>query len=161
MPASASSEYSILFGCLFTEFVERVIVLAHEFRDLPIRLEPVDEPASPGLGIRFRVLNRDVDRQRITVDTPEAFHDVERIGVRMPESIETSLVVEVEGVHDQGVSLPLANRISQPCGSQILVMLAPIRIDLAHMMIELEDLQHPAGNLNDLHRAIQINRVDA
>src|SRR6202023_2191082 len=76
---------------------------------------------------------------------------VQSVAVWMPSPIEPSFVVEVGRVDDERICVPTANRVSHPGGGQILVMCSPIGIDLARKVIELEEHDDSAGDLNDLH----------
>src|SRR5258707_6700584 len=88
-----------------------------------------------------------------------ALHNVQLVGMRMAVIIEPCFVVKTDGVNDECISLPLANRVSHPCGIQILGMLTPIGVNLAHKVIVLIQHDHPARGLHDLHRltSYQIN----
>src|SRR6202158_4842605 len=69
--------------------------------------------------------------------------------------IEQGFVVKTDRIGDQCISLPPANRVPHPEGAQILVMWAPIRVDSAHKVIELEEHDHLARNLSDLHWKVE------
>src|ERR1700682_5869393 len=73
----------------------------------------------------------------------------------MTDLIEQGFVVKTDRIGDQCISLPPANRVPHPEGAQILVMRAPIRVDSAHKVIELEEHDHLARNLNDLHWKVE------
>src|SRR5882672_5993312 len=115
--------------------------------------------SAPGLRVRLRVVNRNVDCQRVVACAAYALHNVQLFSVRMAVIIEPSFIVKTDGVNDECISLPLANRVSHPCRIQILGMLTPIGVNLAHKVIVLIEHDHLAGGLHDLHRlaSYQIN----
>src|SRR5207245_3315537 len=65
-------------------------------------------------------------------------------------AIDPGFVVKTDCVDDEGISLVPTNRVPHPRQIRILGMLAPIGEDLAYMVIELEQFNHPARGLNDL-----------
>src|ERR1700688_5271242 len=81
------------------------------------------------------------------------------LGVRMAIIVEPGLVVKTHRVHDERIPLPLANRVSHPGGIQILGMLSPIGVDIAHIMVILEEHQYSAGDIRNLHR-LASNEID-
>ena len=70
--------------------------------------------------------------------------------MRVPDAVEPSLVVEIHGVSDQGVSLPMPNRVSHPGGAESGVMRAAVREDLMPHGVPLEKHDDLAGNLSNL-----------
>src|SRR6266705_6128721 len=69
----------------------------------------------------------------------------------MPDAVEPSLVVEIHGVSDQGVSFPMPNRVSHPQGAESGVMRAAVSEDLMPRGVPLEKHDDLAGHLNNLH----------
>src|ERR1700688_3208875 len=72
--------------------------------------------------------------------------------MRITKLIEPGSVVKTGRVNDECASVPFANRVSEPSRVRILGKFSPVRPDFAPCVIPLEELQHPARNLNDLDR---------
>ena len=101
-----------------------------------------------GVGDRFRVGLRIVDGhfdvQVPEVPAPEAFDHAQRVAVRMAHPIEPAPVVEANGVDDQRVARPRADRIAHPSRLRIRRQLAAIQENLAeHRVLLVEDDNQP------------------
>src|SRR6267143_2452549 len=70
----------------------------------------------------------------------------------MASRVEPRPVVEPDGVHEQRVSLPLADEIPKPCGVNILGMTASVRVNDAKRVLILEKDSRHGWGLNDLER---------
>src|SRR6202521_4380474 len=79
----------------------------------------------PRLGIRFWIGQRHIEFQRVLVDAPVALDEAHLVAVRIAEMIDPRSVVVADGLHDEGISLPSANRISIPSRIGILRKRAP------------------------------------
>ena len=53
--------FRLLFLSRFLEVVKRDVVFADHLRQFPVRLELIDSFALPGFGIRFGIVDRNVD----------------------------------------------------------------------------------------------------
>src|SRR5258706_14715281 len=114
---------------------------------------------APGLRVSLGIFDRGVDRHRVMVYAPHAFHNVQFLAVWMAVVIEPGFIVESDGVNDERISLPLSDRIAHPCGRQILGMLPAVREDLADEVMVLKQHDHLARALQDFHwlASYQIN----
>src|SRR5579872_3081365 len=81
------------------------------------------------------------------------------LGMRMAVIVEPSLVVKTHRVHDERISLPPAYRVAHPGGIQILGMLSPVGVDIANIMVVLEEHQYTARDIRNLHR-LASNEID-
>src|ERR1700733_3258454 len=73
--------------------------------------------------------------------------------MRVAQPVQPSLVIEADRVHDERVSLPMADSVSHPCGGKILAgMLPGICVDVTDEVVVLKNHHDFAGNLHDLHR---------
>src|SRR4029077_12788131 len=88
-------------------------------------------------------------------NTMNALHQVHCVAVRITFPIERSLVVKTDRVGNQGVAFPLADGVSHPQETGILVMRTSICVDSPHKVIELEEHDYLAGSLNDLYWKIE------
>src|SRR5713101_375189 len=85
----------------------------------------------------------------VVVDPPDALDNVESVAVRVAHAVEPSFVVEIHGVNDQDVSLPMPNRVSHPQRTETGVMRAAVCKNLMPDGIVLEKNDDFAGHLND------------
>src|ERR1700704_1238374 len=69
----------------------------------------------------------------------------------MTHAVEPCLVIEIHGVGDQDVSLPMPDRVTHPRGAESGVMRAAIGKDLMPDGVVLEKHDDFAGRLDDLH----------
>src|SRR6267143_6867994 len=69
----------------------------------------------------------------------------------MTHAVEPRLVIEIHGVGDQDVSLPMPNRVSHPRGAESSVMRAAICKNLMPDGVVLEKHDVFAVRLHDLH----------
>src|SRR5579864_380899 len=70
----------------------------------------------------------------------------------MTSPVNPGRVVKSDGVHHQRVAFPMTDRIAEPSGTQRRVVRTAIRPDLADIVVELENHEHPSGTLDDFHR---------
>src|SRR5438552_18087126 len=85
---------------------------------------------APRLGIRFRIVNGDFHIHVTEVMPAETFDRVIGIAMGMPAVIEVCLIVETDRIHDEAVAVPLADRVTQPCGLRVSRTAAAIRAHL-------------------------------
>src|ERR1700676_3722396 len=123
---------------LLLDVYEALLILAELFSQSPRRPQEEIHVRCPGLAVRFWILNRDVVHQMVMVHAADAFDNVQSVAVRVPDAVEPSLVVEIHGVGDQGVSLPMPNGVSHPRGTEIGIVWAAVREDLVPHGIPLE-----------------------
>src|SRR5258706_11958911 len=64
-------------------------------------------------------------------------------------TIDPGFGVESDGVHDERVSFPLADRISHVGGRQILGMIPPVGINLPDQVLIFVDDQYALGQCNN------------
>src|SRR6266850_6086753 len=144
-----------LLRCLVNEAAEADIVLANMLHNLPVRPQLEVQLCLPWLGICLRVVDRQVDLQGVVVNAPDAFNKVHGVAVWITFPIECGLVVKTDRIGNERISLPLANRVAHPQRAQLFVMRAPVCVDSAHEVIELEEHDHLTWNLDDLHWKVE------
>ena len=66
--------------------------------------------AAPGLGPDRGIINRKAVQQRSIVESLEAFYHVQVFR----RASKACVCVEIGRIHDQGISIPPANRVTQP-----------------------------------------------
>ena len=86
-------------------------------------------------------------------------HKVQSVAVWITFPVECSLVIKTDCIGNEGIAFPSADGVSHPKRTSIFVMRTPIRVDSAHEVIKLEEHDHLARNLNDLHRKVE--KVDS
>src|SRR5580704_1685276 len=75
--------------------------------------------------------------------------------MRMAHLIEPGLVVETDGVDNEGVSLPFSDRIAHPAWVQVFRMRPGIRPDLADIVTKFVDDEHAPGYRENFHGKIE------
>src|SRR5262245_5541718 len=96
-----------------------VVLFADTVAQVRIRYQTPHELHIPRLRIRLRIVNRDLDFHLPDFRPRETFDDPQRLGSRQTFHIEPGLAVLSDGLHDKRVLLPVADRISHPCGLRI------------------------------------------
>src|SRR5205809_3723572 len=72
--------------------------------------------------------------------------------MRMAREIEPCLFLEADSIDDQSVTIPFADRISEPRRLAFLGQRPPIRENLPVVVVRLKEQHDQAGLLNDLAR---------
>jgi hypothetical protein len=72
--------------------------------------------------------------------------------MRVPYAVEPGLIVEVYGINDKRIALPMPDRISHPRGTESGIMHTAIRENLTPQGIVFEEHQYLAWDLKDLQR---------
>src|ERR1700678_1026640 len=85
-------------GFVLEELVEIDVIFTDHFREVPGGSQLERDLATPGLGVRFWVLNSQVVLQRLVVHSPDALHQMQIGAVRMARAIQPRFVVEPDGV---------------------------------------------------------------
>src|SRR5713226_4532654 len=94
----------------------------------------------------------------VVVDPPDALDNVESVAVRVAHAVEPSFVVEIHGVNNQDVSLPMTNRVSHPPRTETGVMRAAVCKDRMPYGIVREKNDDFTGHLSDLHgKGMKVN----
>src|ERR1051326_5076512 len=109
-----------------------------------------DLVADPGLRVRLWIGERHRKLQVVRVNSTIALLEAHLVAVRTAEMIEPGSVVITNGLDDERISFPFADRVSPPCRIRILGEFAAIRPDGAPYVMELHVLQHPVWSLNEL-----------
>src|ERR1700730_5789566 len=104
----------LLFFSSFLQVVKCDVVFTDHFRQFPIRLKLINSLSVPGLGIRFRIVNRNVNDQSVVLGASDAFYYMELIGVWKASAVKPRLVIESYRIDHQRVALPPSDRIAHP-----------------------------------------------
>ena len=107
---------------------------------------------APRLRVRFRIVNGDFHIHVTEVMPAETFDRVIGIAMGMPAVIEVCLIVETDRIHDEAVAVPLADRVTQPCGLRVSRKAAAIRENLPVPALVLEKNQGYRRRLDDFER---------
>src|SRR2546427_12106968 len=91
--------YLLPFTCyllpsLANHVLRVLLVVTDVFDQLGIRHEIETRGDGPRLGIRLRIIDRDVDFQVSEITAPEAFRRVQRVSVRVAGIVQPWLVIE-------------------------------------------------------------------
>src|ERR1700680_5110340 len=88
----------------------------------------------------------------VMVRPPYPLDEVKRLAVRVADAVQPSLVVEIHGVRNQCVSLPMSNRVAHPQGTETRIVRAAVRENLVADGVVFKKQNHFAGGLDNLHR---------
>ena len=81
------------------------------------------DPDGERLGIRLRVVDRDVDGHVAEIGAAIPLRDLAFLGHRAAEDIEPHVVAEADRLDDERVAFPVPDRVAVPPGLQIVVEL--------------------------------------
>src|SRR5271165_6779626 len=88
----------------------------------------------------------------VVIDPPEALDEVQSVAMWMTDAVQPGLIVEIYGVNDQRISLPVPDRVSHPHGAEAGVMRTSVRVNLTPQGVILEKHDDFARRLNKLQR---------
>src|SRR6266404_1018058 len=128
-----------LLRCLVNEAAEADIVLANMLHNLPVRPQLEVQLCLPWLGICLRVVDRQVDLQGVVVNAPDAFNKVHGVAVWITFPIECGLVVEIDCVGNECISLPLANRVAHPQRAHLFERIRRVNHDSLEIDLTIDD----------------------
>src|SRR5580693_156015 len=100
---------------------------------------------------RFGIFDRKTVFQNCSAAV-KALHCMKFVTVRHSMEIQPALVIETNGVHNEGVTFPFPDRVSKPSGIQVLWMSLPIRINPSDGVHEFMNYDHSPWRLQDCHR---------
>src|SRR6266853_579672 len=86
--------------------------------------------ALPTCCVGLRVIDGELQGQRICVGAPVTLDQVQFLAVGMSIGIEPTLVVQTDCVDDKSIAFPLADGIAHPSGLEVLGMTPPVGPDL-------------------------------
>src|SRR5205807_6706784 len=101
-----------------------------EFRWVPAK----EETGLPGSSVRARIIDGHFVFHRIEIGARKAFGKVEFVRVRHSLPVHPEPFIETDGVNDQRLSLPVADRVSVVTGDQVFGMRTAIHINDAVSM---------------------------
>jgi hypothetical protein len=78
--------------------------------------------------------------------------------MRMPDPVDPAFVIDTHGVHDERVSLILANGVPHPRARKTRGMLSPIHVDAPYRVIIIEEQEHHVRKLAELKNAESIDQ---
>src|SRR5579871_943600 len=108
-----------------------LLVVAVKFHDLSVGDQMQSFFHGPRLRVRFRVVDGNLDVHMAEVATPESFGYMQLFRRRMAGFVEPGLAVEADGIDNQRIPIPFADRRSEPVGLGVLRKRAAVRKDLA------------------------------
>src|SRR3989304_1751012 len=116
-------------------FLPPVVPLADEFLDLEIWTPGKIESNGPWPRVGPRIIDRDFDVKIVQARARDSFDHVHLVGMRMALIINPGSFIEANGIHNQRITFPVADRVSRKRGEvfEILFrrMWAPIQKNLA------------------------------
>src|ERR1700720_3984842 len=86
----------------------------------------------------------------VAVNSPDAFDHVERLAVWMPDAVNPSFAIEIHGVCNQRIYLPMPDRVSHPQRAEGRIVRSPVRKNLMANAVVLENHEDFPGRLNNL-----------
>src|SRR6185436_6234759 len=108
-----------------------VVFLADALDEVGIRDQAPCQLDVPGLRVRLRVVDRDVDVDAANGRPGKTFRYPQRFRCRQSAHVEPGLAVLFDGLDDQGVLVPLADRVAHPGWLRIFWQRPAVREDLA------------------------------
>src|SRR5262245_57494330 len=99
----------------------------------------------PRPGPHPRIFHRELVENRVFVGPRDSFTHVQFL-----VSLERSAVFEIGGVDDQGVTLPMADRVAHPLADVLGQMWTPVQANDADVVDLLGLYGHVSGTLYDL-----------
>ncbi len=108
--------------------------------------------ANPGCRVRLGILDDELQRQRVAIHALEPFDQVNVVAVRIAVKIEPAFFREGDGIHNESVTLPFADRVAHPGGRGIRGMASPVGPDLAPFMLALEEHESSFRRLKNFKR---------
>src|ERR1700681_1767012 len=86
------------------------------------------------------------------VRPPNALDYVQRAAVRMTDAVQPGFLIEIYGVGDQGISLPMSNRVAHPQRAESRIMRSAIRVNRMADGVVFKKQDDFARRLHHLHR---------
>src|SRR5580698_9629238 len=93
-----------------------VVLFADVFDQLVVRLQNRALGDGPWLGVSLRVVDGDLEVHMAEVFAVETLSDFQRVRHGVTVGVEPSSAVGSGGLDNQGVAIPVADRISLPSG---------------------------------------------
>src|SRR5262245_2283879 len=144
------------------EFQELLVLVADEFDHFrAVSHDLLLDPDGEWARVRFRIVNRDVDLQVTEVHPTEPLGQCQRVGKRIAFAVEPSIArqtgqraAEVVRLHNQRVTLPVADRVTVPIGLRLTLFgkRAPVHVDGSEAVIRFVHDDDFPRQLNDLAR---------
>src|SRR4051812_5899721 len=140
-------------GLILIVMARLLVLVADELDHFVFRRQPLRDPHGPRLGIRLRIVHRDVDPQCSVIHPRETLGQLQLVGERAAVDVEPPAVAEPARLDDQRVALPLADRIALPRRVRVLArQRTAVREDLPQPEVRLVNDQRDVGCLDDLPR---------
>src|SRR5438045_8361128 len=95
----------------------RLVVLTHICDHFLRRRQLPVERLMPWLGERRRILEGDAKLEMPEIRAPDPLGDVQHFGVRI--DADPAVVVVADGIDDERVAVPFADRMSNPAGIRV------------------------------------------
>src|ERR1700686_3745058 len=86
------------------------------------------------------------------VRSPNALDYVQRAAVRVADAVQPCFLIEIYGVGDQGISLPMSDRVAHPQRAESRIMRSAIRVNRMADGVVFKKQDDFAGRLHHLHR---------
>src|SRR6266516_594663 len=150
--ADASNSYDA--SLLSHHMLTVLLVLADAFDDLGVGIQVEGESHRPGFGVRFRIIECDLDVEVSEVGAVKAFGDAKGVAVGVSGIIEPALIIESDGLGNERVAFPSANRISEPGLRRFGRKSATVGEDLPIVIELLIEEHNDVRCLDDLERKI-------
>ena len=136
-----------------------IVLFTRIFQDFPIRSECKCAHIFPGLREYLRVINRDLVGNVLVVGSRKSLNHAQLIAMGMTDRIEIALIIEMAGLNDERVSLPMANGEPIPLRHEIGGMRTSIdRYNVEHVP-GLKEKHYVLVCLKNLNRHRRIHRA--
>src|SRR6186713_2682102 len=91
-----------------------LVLVADEFDQLIAGAEAVIHTDRPGLGVRLRVLDREIGLEPAVTRTADALGQFESAGIRCAAHVQPAIVAESRRLDHEGVAVPAAHGVALP-----------------------------------------------
>src|SRR3984957_7308406 len=151
-PVAGARWSGTLYNASLSDHVRRVpvVLFADALDEIGVRFQAPGQLDGPRLGISLWIVNGDLDVHVADPWTGETFGDVPRFGPWMPLHVEPCPAVLSDGIYDQRVLVPMADRIAHPGRLWILRERPAIREDLTVDSAGFVQEQHQVFGLHQL-----------
>src|ERR1700674_5128060 len=143
----------LISQALFPYHVPKILlVFAHHLDHVLVCKIVERQIHAPGLGIRIRVLDDELQVHVPEIPAAVALGDLRRLGLRMPVHIQPAAIIQARGFDHERVSVPVPHRVAHVRGLRDGRQRAPVQEDLAEVVIRLVQDRDHLRHLDDSAR---------
>src|SRR5262249_1955597 len=141
-------------GCRFADSLGEFFLFggnAKRFRNFHTRFQLNGARLGvPGFRICLRIINGEVELDRIVIHSTVTLDGAHLITVRLTLRAEPGLFIKPGSFDHERVTIPFTDRISVPSRIRIVRKFTSVHPDFADRVLPFEKHQNPSGNVDDL-----------